>query len=134
MTVFDFHGPFIFLNAERFKKCFEDSILHPIQLEHRGLVPCFGGQDTKMSRTTSRTVVFDMTPVSYVDSKTIECLLEIDAELAQLNVNFVLAGPSEQIIDCCIRCQMFDKFDSKRCFLTVHDAVVAANAGKEIAF
>ena len=130
VTVFDFHGPLIFINAERFKRCFNEAILKQIRDNFRVRNLSISGRDAKMGTSmtslANRTVVFDLTRVAYVDSKAVEFLLEMDGELAELNTNFVLAGPSEQILDCFLRCQMFEKFDSKKCFLTVHDAVCAA--------
>lgn len=113
MVVFDFAGPLIFLNAERFKTSFEGAILGPIR--------------ESSTKASIQTVVFDMSRVPYVDQKATECLLEIDSQLRQLKVALLLAGPSEQTLRTFQRCGLFDKFTLRRCFLTVHDAVVSAS-------
>lgn len=136
-VVFDYHGPLIFLNVERFKKCVEKNILRSLRNTQKSDATNYQeiiddsqastskGESNK--QTTVVVVVFDMGRVSYVDNKAVECLLELNAELAELEATLLLAGPTEQIIDSFIRCDMFENFKIDRCFLTVYDAFCFTN-------
>lgn len=73
-----------------------------------------------------------MSQVSYLDGKAVECLLEINSELSSLkstsgSVCLFLSNVSTPVFDTLLRCQFFTKFDHKRVFLTVHDAVLVGN-------
>lgn len=132
-VVFDYHGPLIFLNVERFKTKVEESVLRLLKNSQKYCTNAYQEITDENQATTSNgesnkqsscfVIVFDMGRVSYVDNKAVECLLELNSELAELNSTLLLAGPSEQIIDSFIRCEMFDSFKIDRCFLTVYDAV-----------
>ena len=152
VTVFEFHGPLIFLNAEQFKKRFQQLILNPIkaQLEEIAVVTPMNAIFTKTndyqmidlrsklhksnlgeimkSHTISiRSVVFDCDRVTYLDIKGVNVLLEMASELNKLDsAQLLLASCSDIVQKTLVKHKFFDKFTSKQCFVTVEDAVTAA--------
>ncbi len=144
ITVFDFFGPLIFINVERFKRCIEEKILPVLkdnnEQNNTYLTPTVqvavnNGNDCQTANSNVATcsinkpkyAIFDMGRVPYVDSKAVECLQELNAELKKLDTMLLLSNLNEQIVDCFTRCSMFDSFPVNCCFLTVHDAVFYAN-------
>lgn len=159
--IFEFHGPLIFLNVERFKSCFTDQILTIIRRQMEMIrdrqqnqlpMPRKDSNAAKMisvincekqsngtkpiDQTIIHSIIFDMSYVSYCDGKAGEALFELDFELKKMNekyqnlmpIQFYLASINVSAIDTLVASGFFDKFPNslKRCFITVHDAVMYA--------
>ena len=112
VLVFDFVGPLIFLNAERFKRQFCEQILEPVDYEFQrsGHLPL--------------AIVFDCSRISFVDNKAAQIIIELRKKLRH-EVSLLIAGCNRVVFETLDRCQFFDKFSIDQCYLTVYDAIVA---------
>ncbi len=163
IIIFEFHGPLLFINVERFKKKFQEIVLAKIKnqihkkqtiLQNFKVSSSSGNQSKLLSiinftkkeqhnfkndkdifnslEQQTHTVIFDMSQVSYLDSKAVESLLEIESELKLLSltvkpIQLFLSNVSSPVFDTLFLCKFFEKFNNKNVFLTVHDAVLVAN-------
>ena len=197
VIIFEFHGPLLFINVERFKTKFQKLITQSIRCQYeksmlaknhhsnskqkqctekisvendtKKLACCCYScssycstainmnnesqqQQQSPTPTLIKTVIIDMNRIPYLDSKGVECLIELEHELRKNNIStftskstptstnsystaqnddndhhnirLYLAGISRPVFDTMLACRFFNKFNLNHCFLTVHDAVM----------
>ena len=120
VVVFDFQGPLIFINSVMFRFRFDDLIGNHVTKTQSNL----NGNVVKSNNVVNRvhTIIFDCSPVTYIDQKGVEQLKEIIELMAKHNVRFALASCNEAVYCNLEKCKFFNTFNTKHCYLTVHDA------------
>ena len=79
---------------------------------------------------TVHSVILDCSAVLFIDKKGIELLGEFEKELTRLErgpIQLLLAGCNESVLETMRQHGFFAKFEPKRCFVSVQDAVAASS-------
>lgn len=117
VLVFEISGPLIYLDVEHLKASFTNLVIKTLKSQRK-------------SKADQSSLILDCEAISFVDRQGAKVLAEFETELHQKfpAVNFCLAACCPNLLGCLKNFGFFKHFPVNRCFLTVHDAVVAMSS------